>query len=253
MYLSSFQTSFPDFHHDSREQTRVPTWSVFANLSPAVSPCYCVCFGVFCFLACIVPSKVCLLGTLPYRPSHSPSPGNGTTARRETGESRSYIFEAVLQVTSLGFVVPFSRPTRAAHDRHVHSIQVDTHDSHTQTNTKLETRKQIWGVNAVAREREHWCDKYSGSPLLLFIFFQCNFFLRVWTKNISNVRFFFPHTIIYPMPIEYVLQPYVVVLQFGKGCRVLLLYITCFMAAVSLTKQDGGTIDFQTAAHSSLQ
>lgn len=154
MYLSSFQTSFPDFQHNSREQTRVPTWSVFANLSPAVSPCYCVCFGVFCFLACIVPSKVCLLGTLPYRPSHSPSPGNGTTARRETGESRSYIFEAVLQVTSLGFVVPFSRPTRAAHDRHVHSIQVDTHTTATHRPTQNSRHENKSGVWMQLQERE---------------------------------------------------------------------------------------------------
>lgn len=146
------------------------------------------------------------------------------------------------------------------HDRHKQRTTdtctqykwTQTQQPHTDQHKTRDTKTNLGCECSCKREREHWCDKYSGSPLLLIIFFSVTFFLRVWTKNISNVRFF-PHTIIYPMPIEYVLQPYVVVLQFGKGCHVLLLYITCFMAAVSFTKQDGGTIDFQTAAHSSLQ
>lgn len=66
---------------------------------------------------CWAPSQTGLPTVLP--------PRNGTTKRREMGESRVYIFEGVLQVTSLRFVVPFSRPTQAAHNRHVHSIHVD--------------------------------------------------------------------------------------------------------------------------------
>lgn len=49
----------------------------------------------------------------PPKPAFPQSfPRNGTTKRREMGESRVYIFEGVLQVTSLRFVVPFSRPTQ---------------------------------------------------------------------------------------------------------------------------------------------
>lgn len=74
----------------------------------------------------------------PPKPAFPQSfPRNGTTKRREMGESRVYIFEGVLQVTSLRFVVPFSRPTQAAHNRHVHSIHVDiwTYTTATRTTT----------------------------------------------------------------------------------------------------------------------
>lgn len=91
----------------------------------------------------------------PPKPTFPQSfPQNGTMARREMGESCVYIFEAVLQVTSLRFVVPFSRPTQAAHNRDTCTRHMWTYTTATHTvKHKTPTWKQIWGMNAVVRER----------------------------------------------------------------------------------------------------
>lgn len=62
-----------------------------SHLTSNVCVSYCVCYQFFLAYRGIVSSKVCLLGTLPNRPSHSPSP---EMERRKEGkwESHAYIF-----------------------------------------------------------------------------------------------------------------------------------------------------------------
>lgn len=105
-------------------------------------------------------------------------PQNGTMARREMGESCVYIFEAVLQVTSLRFVVPFSWPTQAAHNRDTCTWHMWTYTTatHRQLNTKLrhENKSGVW---MSLWEREHWCDKrFWKSPSAFFFFATVTFF-----------------------------------------------------------------------------
>lgn len=197
---------------------------------------------------CWAPSQTGLPTVLPPKRNDGKK-GNGRVARIYFWSSAA---GDVLEVCCAFFTTN----TSSAQQTRALDTSGHTRQPHTDTDQhKTRTWKQIWGVNAVARESIGVINVLEV-PYRFFFFSRVTFFFFacVWTKKIGSMFFFFFCLIIYPTPIEYVLQPcIVIVFQFGKGCHSLLLYITCFTAAVSLARQDGGTIDFQTAAHSSLQ
>lgn len=166
MYLSSILITFANFQWDICGKVRVPTLKVFANLSPSICPCSCVYWRI----VCVVPEW--LLGPLPNRPSHSPSP---KMERWQEGkwESRAYIFlKQCCRWRPWGLLCLF-------HDQHkqrtTETRALDTcghtQQPHTQSNTKLQHENKsgvwmpLWG-------REHWCDKrFWKSPSAFFFFF----------------------------------------------------------------------------------
>lgn len=122
---------------------------------------------------------------------------------------------------------------------------MDIHNSHTYNHRPTQNldMKTNLGYECCC-EREHWCDRCSGSPLSISFFLHGTFVLslRVFGPKILVYLFCFVFlfSVIYPMPTEYALQPSVIVFLVGKGCHSLIFYITCFMAAVSLAMQERG-------------